>query len=206
MIIWRDAAEEIAHPDFWANYDVARIASESMMLDIRNTALGMRERYTSQGAAVNLRESSTPSIGGSDDGGKTPMRSLGLSAGETHISLEDMIATSVALKSNLNLEIEPAVSQWPGSLFVASGGSPAVPSQPLPLSQPALAPAGDEIPAHIAQAISGLQREVLLLRNELNFELWLSRENVKHVGRLYQERILSRDAEVERQGLVSLSL
>jgi len=39
------------------------------------------------------------------------------------------------------------------------------------------------------------------LKNELNFELWLSRENVQHVGRLYQERILSKNAEVERQGL-----
>ncbi|KAJ7489834.1 hypothetical protein B0H11DRAFT_1859820 [Mycena galericulata] len=199
LIVWRDAAEEIARPDFWADYDVARIASESMMLDIRNTALGLREQYAAQGTTKIFRESSTPSFGGSDDGGKTPMRHMGLSAGETHISLEDMIATSVALKSNLNLEIEPAVSQWPGSLFVPLGGSPAVPSQPLPPTNDHHA--SEDIPAHIAQAISGLQREVLLLRNELNFELWLSRENVKHVGRLYQDRILSRDAEVERQGL-----
>jgi len=46
-----------------------------------------------------------------------------------------------------------------------------------------------------------LQREILLLRNELNFELWVSRENVKHIGRLYQDHILSRSAEAERQGL-----
>jgi len=46
-----------------------------------------------------------------------------------------------------------------------------------------------------------LQREVLLLRNELNFELWSSRENVKHIGRLYQDRVLSKTAEMERQGL-----
>ncbi|KAJ6546552.1 hypothetical protein DFH09DRAFT_1262958 [Mycena vulgaris] len=184
LIIWRDAADEITRPDFWADYDVARIASESMMLDIRNTALGLRERLETQGATINRRVSPSPSMGGSDDGGKTPMRAMGLSAGETHISLEDMIATSVALKSNLNVEIEPPASQWPD-----------------PPPQPAHDLASDNIPAPIVQAISGLQREVLLLRNELNFELWLSRENVKHVGRLYQDRILSRDAEVERQGL-----
>lgn len=170
------------------------------MLDIRNTALGLRERLEAQGAIINRRSSDTPSIGGSDDGGKTPMYSMGLSAGETHISLEDMIATSVALKSNLNVEIEPPASQWPGSLFL-SGGSPALLHPALP-SEPVHDLTSDNIPSHVAQAISGLQREVLLLRNELNFELWLSRENVKHVGRLYHERILSRDAEVERQGLV----
>lgn len=62
----------------------------------------------------------------------------------------------------------------------------------------------DELPSHVTRAIASLQREVVLLRNELNFELWLSRENVQHVGRLYQERSLSNNAEVERQGLVRI--
>ncbi|KAJ7774703.1 hypothetical protein B0H16DRAFT_1659841 [Mycena metata] len=200
LIIWRDAADEIALRDFWAEYDVARIASESMMLDIRNTALGLRERYESKGPIVNYQASDTPSLGGSSDGGRTPMHTMGLATKEAHISLEDMIATSVALKSNLNLSIEPVGSQWPGSLFASASDSPARPSVSLP-SESRQVPSGENIPSHVAQAISGLQREVLLLRSELNLELWLSRENVKHVGRLYQERILSRDAEVERQGL-----
>ncbi|KAJ7098041.1 hypothetical protein B0H15DRAFT_823860 [Mycena belliarum] len=200
LIIWRDAAEEIASRNFWADYDVARIASESMMLDIRNAALGLREMLVEQGATIDRRLPSTPSIADSDDGGKTPMHAMGLSAGEAHISLEDMIATSVALKSNLNVEIQPPLSQWPETLFPSSGGSPTLPPAALP-PQPACDLATDNIPCHVIQAISGLQREVLLLRNELNFELWLSRENVKHVGRLYRDRILSRDAEVERQGL-----
>lgn len=170
-----------------------------MMLDIRNTALGLRERYEAQGTTTRRRELSTPSISGSDDGGKTPMHTMGLSTSETHVSLEDMIATSVALKSNL----EPAVAQWPRSIFASSPNSPVLPQQPLPV-QPSPTQDGETLPSHIAQAISGLQREVLLLRNELNFELWLSRENIKHVGRLYRDRILSRDAEVERQGLVRL--
>ena len=59
------------------------------------------------------------------------------------------------------------------------------------------------LPAHVAQAISALQREVLLLRNDLNLELWTARENVAHIGRLYKDRVLSRNEEAERQGLVS---
>ncbi|KAG6845739.1 hypothetical protein H0H87_005005, partial [Tephrocybe sp. NHM501043] len=56
----------------------------------------------------------------------------------------------------------------------------------------------EEISPHIVQIISGLQRELLLLRNELNFELWLSRENVKHIGRLYQDRIQFKSAEYNK--------
>lgn len=49
-----------------------------------------------------------------------------------------------------------------------------------------------------------LHRQVLILRNELDLELWLSKENIKHIGRLYQDKILSKSAEAERQGLVSI--
>ncbi|KAJ7285718.1 hypothetical protein C8J57DRAFT_1285608 [Mycena rebaudengoi] len=193
LIIWRDAADEIARPDFWTEYDVARIVSESRMLDIRNAALGLREKHAPKKAPVIPGDPSPePSIIEADDGGSTPIHTIRLSTGDTHVSLTDMIATSLALKSNLNVEIEHPVSQWPQGLFASS-------SSPSP--DPPQSAADASVPSHIAQAISGLQREVLLLRNELNFELWLSRENVKHVGRLYQDQILSRDAEVERQGL-----
>ncbi|KAJ7219154.1 hypothetical protein GGX14DRAFT_590318 [Mycena pura] len=202
LILWRDASDEISSPDFWAGYDVARIVTESMMLDVRNTAQGLRERYATRDVTTNHHSFGEPSLSGSDDGRKTPKHTLDRSEGETRlISLEDMIATSVALKSNLNVKIAPAAAQWPTSLFAASPSSPPSADSESPTDAPPPPPLDDKTPPHIAQAISGLQREVLLLRSELNFELWLSRENVKHIGRLYQSRTLSRDAEVERQGL-----
>lgn len=60
--------------------------------------------------------------------------------------------------------------------------------------------------SHLGQVISGLQREALLLRNELNFELWLSRESTKNIGRLYRQQNASQSADVERLGLVYYSL
>ena len=67
-------------------------------------------------------------------------------------------------------------------------------------------PAGDEeIPDHVAEAISALQRKLILMNNELNCELWLARRNVEHVGRLKKECELAKSAEGERQGLVSAS-
>ncbi|KAG8968241.1 hypothetical protein FRC05_001622 [Tulasnella sp. 425] len=50
-------------------------------------------------------------------------------------------------------------------------------------------------------AISSLQREVLLLRNELNFELWLKKQHLSHMGKLHRDRIVARSEEAERQNL-----
>ena len=132
-----------------------------------------------------------------------------------------MVATSVALRSGLDFEIVDAPSSWTYSLFPQAGTrSPSRAEGELSASQPAEdnGHAGEHallvqecgtdgsLPPHVAQAISGLQREVLLLKNDLNLELWTSRENVKHIGRLYKERVLSRNEEVERQNLVSCAL
>lgn len=130
------------------------------------------------------------------------------------ISLQDMVSASIALKSSLDVEILGPSATWPTGIFPTATSSPSKGSISLPsendqpisastsLLQPEPRTHDDPLPHHVVQAISGLQREVLLLRNELNFELWLSRENVRHIGRLYQDRILSKNAEAERQGLV----
>jgi len=105
------------------------------------------------------------------------------------VSLQDMVNTSIALNSYLDVEIVDPTPVWPYALF---------PSEAMPQS-----PGKPEPGSNVVQAITGLQHEVLLLRNELNFESWLARENVRQIGRLFEQRITSRNAEVERQNLVS---
>lgn len=138
---------------------------------------------------------------------------------QVRISLADMVTTSIALRSGIDVEIVDAPGLWPTMLFPQSGTrSPSRAERGRDHSRssegalvstlvppPEREPPPDEtlVPPHIAQAISGLQREVLLLKNDLNLELWTARENVKHIGRLYKERVLSRNEEVERQSLVS---
>ena len=165
------------------------------MLDVRNSALGI---------VAGQQSGTTASHQPAEDGNLELMdqsqlpthliHPIDLSTGRTSISLQDMVSTSVALKSNIDVQIIQPVSQWPQSLFL-----PSVPPAGYTTSPP------DSVmgPSQMIQVISALQREVLLLRNELNFELWLSRENVKHIGRLYEDRILAKTAETERQGLVS---
>ncbi|KAF6764764.1 hypothetical protein DFP72DRAFT_954426 [Ephemerocybe angulata] len=222
FLIWSNADQELSQPPFWDKYDVGRIVSEATMLDIRYLAVGLRERYNLEGrepapggsvpssnVSVSMTDRDAPQT--QQDSGGDPVRfirPIDLSSGKVVISLQDMIEASVALKSNIDLEIIKPVSP-PKSGFLSRSATESAPAE-SPVEQEGSSgnnegeggSSGDkEGPSHVAQAISGLQREVLLLRNELNFELWHSRENSKHIGRLYKDRILMRTAESERQGL-----
>jgi hypothetical protein len=165
------------------------------MLDVRNSALVATQSSGTMAPHQPLEEGNSETT----DQQQPPtqlIRSVELSTERTSISLNDMINTSLALKSNMDVQIIKPVSQWPHSLFLP----PALPGESITL------PSSSDrttIPSHVIQVIAALQREALLLRNELNFELWLSRENVQHIGRLYEDRILAKTAEAERQGLVS---
>lgn len=164
------------------------------MLDVRNSALGIKEHENRSSSPLENNDEGKVM----DTESELPVhliRPIDLSTDKATISLQDMISTTVALKSNMDVEITKPVSQWPHTLFL-------MPQPPAEEEGRLLSLDTGEIPSHIIQVISGLQREILLLRNELNFELWLSRENVKHIGRLYQDRILAKTAETERQGLV----
>lgn len=170
------------------------------MLDARNAAMGIWERHSDSSPRPG-DTSGCFSSASQEESTTSEIQPIHLTSGRPRISLQDMITTSVALKSNLNIEVVKPSVPWSTALF--STTSPSQKHTSLPDDSVFLSD-NDEIPSHVAQAISGLQREVLLLRNELNFELWLSRENVKHIGRLYQDRILSKNAEAERQGLVRI--
>lgn len=176
------------------------------MLDLRNLSVAIRARYPTDGVSLPPQPHVGKSEHDSDDTTESDVppprfiQPIDLSSGKAVLSLQDMIDTTVALKSNLDLEVIQPSSQWPYALFANTSGSLSqLPNDVQPqLSELHL----EQNAAHVAHAISGLQREILLLRNDLNFELWLSRENSRHIGRLYQDRILMKTAEAERQGLV----
>ncbi|CAA7265382.1 unnamed protein product [Cyclocybe aegerita] len=198
LLVRRDGIIELSEPEFWTKYTITRIVSEAHMLDLRNLIVALQARYlqhTKPPATQNMADQDEPSP--EDIHSPQFMRPIDLTSGKAVISLQDMINTTIALKSNLDVEVIQPSSQWPHSLFSTNS----IPSSENN-SPPALASLQeDENTTHVAQAISGLQREVLLLRNDLNFELWLSRENSERIGSLYQDRIVMRTAEAERQGL-----
>jgi hypothetical protein len=192
-----------------------------MMMDIRNLAAGLREKYgytasnnvplpaveekskdagvddsppsEAENNPVKLQEDNGPQH--SEDTSRF-ISPLDLSEGKAVISLAEMVHVTNALRANIDVDFVTSDKQWIGNLPSRSP-SPSKTQWRNPQE-------GDENMSVVAQAISALQREVLLLRNELNFELWIQRENIKHIGRLYQDRILMRSAEAERQGLVRM--
>lgn len=182
------SAEEEAQLEFWASpdYDVPRIVSEMQMLDVSNvgtvstgsSAFPRREKTHKPEAEPDESE---------DDGGKTPAPIIRRIDGA-----EEMILSSSAL---LDPGSSRLFSSLPGER--GSGGDNAVAETDLSENE-----YGGTNETGIPALISSLQREVLLLRNELAYEVWLGRENGRHVGRLYQERVVGRNVEAERQGLV----
>lgn len=174
------------------------------MLNVHNTALGSRFSSMSiEGTDASF--DFLPSIVMTPDnisGVPTPHPGhISLPPVKPRVSLQDMVTTSVALKSNLEVDIENPSMPWSALLFPPGGSSPTKASIKLPPESNGEYE-GAQLPSHVGEAISNLQREVLLLRSELNFELWLSRENVRHIGRLHQDHVLSKNAEADRQALV----
>ena len=197
-MIWRTVETEISEPEFFAQYDTARIVAESLLLELRHSHLAWQGSSVPEAASpaeANDNVTAPPPllVDTSDTGlgsmnSTPPMRTVKIPS-KPRVSLQDMVNTSIALKSHLDVDIVDPTPIWPYALF---------PSEAVPQS-----PGKPEPGSSVIQAITGLQREVLLLRNELNFESWLTRENVRQIGRLFEQRIMSRNAEVERQNLVS---
>ncbi|GJJ10033.1 hypothetical protein Clacol_004259 [Clathrus columnatus] len=215
----------------WADWDVPRIAMMCTMLDVRNSALSLRRMpdalylpdsfdmptenvFPPSTAASSTSFTTSRSSGDStphqDERVSTDLRAVDFSIiGRPRVSVQDIIATYHALKSGIEIDIIDPTPEWPQRLFpnVTS------PSQPS-LVDTASTPDGgnnhagtpsisdeESLPPHVQKALAKLQRENLLLRTELNYELWLKREIVKRIGHLYTDRILVKGAELERQTL-----
>ncbi|KAI0703639.1 Hamartin protein-domain-containing protein [Cytidiella melzeri] len=224
LLIWRDASEELTSPDAWAQYDIHRIVAECAMLDIRSASVGLREKLlqdTSVGVAPEIAGNPEPAspitpanLSTSVDSSESSVVPMVHSPpSRIQISLQDMISTSIALKSGLDLEIldTPSATEFWTTTLAEHSARTRSPSRKSIASASVRSPSPDlptiressaqDVPSHVTAALAGLQRDVLMLRCELNFELWMARNNVRHIGRLYQDRVLSRFAEVERQGL-----
>ncbi|RIB02274.1 hypothetical protein C2G38_896472 [Gigaspora rosea] len=105
------------------------------------------------------------------------------------ISIQEIMDVHQALKSG----VEIVVGDDPWDSKIISSNSIDSTSSPDPNS---LGPLSN------AQAsVAFLQREVMLLRNELNFELYLKQQHLQHIGRLHRDHVLDISAEAERQNL-----
>ncbi|KAA1469542.1 hypothetical protein DENSPDRAFT_816598 [Dentipellis sp. KUC8613] len=218
LIIWRTATSELTEPEFFASYEVNRIISESMLLQNQNSRLvfeihdrnhepSTSEEHKNPDPPPNIISPEADKLSPDSIASATPRighPNLARPPSKIQISLQEMVNTSIALKTGLDYELTDPTPVWPYSFFPSNPMSSSASSEDDSTcvdSQKSSPERDGKVPSHIMEAMAGLQREVLLLRNELNFELWIKRENVKRIGRLFRTQILSRNAEAERQAL-----
>jgi hypothetical protein len=204
QLIWRDATAEIEQPPFFEGYDISRIVAESLMLNVLTNSHVADVGSTTYPPPLAPPPADECALETSEDASPPPSAAASEQPRRLRLSLQDMLTTSVALRSDLDVDVVDTYPTWPLHLFPPD--APAQGSSRASFVSVAESGERDDVPLHVAHALASLQREVLLLRNELAFELWISRENVKQIARLFEHRIHSRDAEIERQGLVSLSV
>lgn len=160
------------------------------MLDVRSARLALGERRVQGKSILSADDSDTPRV-------------QMLNMRETKkpvIAMDDIVSTSRLLRSGQDVEIiGPTRESYIQSHHSSIRSVSLPPEKDVHLKHDR---AREEGSSRLVGVMAGLQRDVVLLRNELNLELWINRENAKHIGRLYEEHILSTNAEVERQALV----
>ena len=181
------------------------------MLDLTNVSLNSQE---TQGGVDNPAYSRAHD----DDSTLRGIDPSPASAGSSPhgVSLPEIAVRSHTMRANLGIDSGHATPVWP-SLFNAPSsfnGTPVMHSLNLPPPRPSTTDddSGGEseaAPPALSQTateiISDLQQKLLQVQTELQFELWLKREKLRHVGRLHEDHVMTRRAELERQQLVSTS-
>jgi hypothetical protein len=121
---------------------------------------------------------------------------------QKEIILQDMLQTQQSLRGSLH---QTFANDSATSLQARDTPSPRLDAyihsliQTKSLKSPAIRPAGSD-----AQGpVSFLQREVVLLRNDLNFERYLKQQHLSHIGQLHRKYIKEATVEAETQNLIN---
>jgi hypothetical protein len=137
----------------------------------------------------------------------------------TTISVQQLVDMHLALKSGLPLEITSGSADATPRAGSSSRSLPAFETAANTLSEQLSEERAEGSSSHMSQvpssglqhvgklkddAITLLQRDNLLLMNELNFELFLRRQHLAQVAALHTENINSRKSEMERQRMVRM--
>jgi solute carrier family 25 (mitochondrial carrier protein), member 16 len=64
-------------------------------------------------------------------------------------------------------------------------------------------PSSQQSPTDFGAHASSLRREILLLKNELNFERYLKQQHLSHIGQLRRKQVREAAAEAETQNLIN---
>ncbi|KAH8172776.1 hamartin protein [Sarocladium implicatum] len=124
----------------------------------------------------------------------SPALSANLAASTSHTHLQDMIQSNKAIKSGLAQSL--ANDSVPS---LALSQQEEKPGLPIPSAK------GSGIPTHLADLnarVAQLQRQALLLQNDLTFERYQKQQHMAHIGDLRRRLVSEAASEAETQNLI----
>ncbi|CAG8622549.1 16048_t:CDS:2, partial [Racocetra fulgida] len=181
-LILSDAQKELSDTSRWIKLEPADVVAECIGYDMENAS--------TKHQISELEDFTKKALEGVDStNAETKTRRPSQA-----ISIQEIMDVHQALKSGV--EIVVGDDPWDSKIISSNSISSTSPSdQNLPVTQ-------SFIPSSNVQAsVAFLQREIMLLRNELNFELYLKQQHLQHIGRLHRDHVLDISAEAERQNL-----
>ncbi|KAK1487757.1 hypothetical protein CCUS01_14917 [Colletotrichum cuscutae] len=134
-----------------------------------------------------------------DIAGDSPTLPPQLVPSTSHTHLQDMIQSNKVIKSGLHQSL--ANDSVP-SLALSHPDSAAEKAPPghMPPSLPVIS-----TPTSVAEGqsqVAHLQRQILLLHNDLNFERYLKQQHMAHIGELRRKQVREAASEAETQNLI----
>lgn len=213
------AQQELESPPFW-NTDVTGLITACSILDVRNSVAA------SQGTLGELQAQFDVWTEGGEvlaekDGNTTPLveHSFWQGHGRPAISIRQLMETHSLLKSGLPVNIVNDYSDVLSTPRLHSTQIPAFETAAATLASTLERPMqtnGTRSPESVSltstqrdqakdEAISVLQRDLLLMMNELNFETYLLRTYLATIGDLHKKSSRTRSSELDRQRMVCAS-
>ncbi|KAI8273440.1 Tuberous sclerosis 1 protein-like protein [Colletotrichum sp. SAR 10_98] len=130
--------------------------------------------------------------------GDSPTLPPQLNPSSSHTHLQDMIHSNKVIKSGLHQSL--ANDSVPSLALshqdsAAEKSSTQLPPPPVAISAPSSAADGQT-------QIAFLQRQLLLLQNDLNFERYLKQQHMAHIGELRRRQVQEAASEAETQNLI----
>ncbi|KAG8752274.1 hypothetical protein FRC12_012048 [Ceratobasidium sp. 428] len=191
-IVSDTAVAELASVTRWADKDIATVTAECTLLDIQNAQRGVTGHSIAYYVPPTPRGLSNPTL---HPPSSNPLN-LPLPPSPAEPQVESTSRRSSGDNSRKSLQI---------MIDTHAALTAPIPLAPLPLPGTLDNPESETQvrPKYIVaeEALSILQRDVLMLRNQLNFEVYLKELVQQHIGRLHRDTIVSRSEEAERQGL-----
>ncbi|CAG8498975.1 16089_t:CDS:10 [Gigaspora margarita] len=180
-LILSSAEKELSDTSRWIKLEPADVVAECIGYDMENASA---TKYQ-----VNELEDFTKNALEGVESTSVETKTIKTRRSSQAISIQEIMDVHQALKSGV--EIVVGDDPWDSKIISSNSIDSTLPPD-----------SNSHGPLSNAQAsVAFLQREVMLLRNELNFELYLKQQHLQHIGRLHRDHVLDISAEAERQNL-----